>query len=289
MNFIDFFREDPPFRLSALCLASFCLIWIGYYFIKKFKSSKTSQETGFLTLDVIEDPEHIQSILDSALSYRVPFKIKLNNRGQSFNSLLLHAGNDFLIIDELFPYEGNEIISETKFLSLEFTIKKNARIPFRCTASFLQKENFSGYPAIKITFPDSLKRDQKRGFHRVEPSVNEPVYITFKIDGKTVEEKVSNISGGGVGFFTNLEKNKLRPSREIENAVITLPDSVEIKCLSVVHSVHHAEYPVLINNKPYHYYCGTEFGHLDSKTRDKIVRYVIEKERSELQRLNRTI
>lgn len=268
-----------------LCVA----LAIAVQYNIKRSGRKAAEYSTVPLLDVLEDPRQIRSTLGTIDGTRTNLKIRLNDRGRPFTSSVLKVENDHLLIDALFPHEGNDLIQDTGFLNVEFVIKKQKHIPYQFTSRFIAKETYNDFPAIKIHLPGTIKRDQKRNFHRIEPSVSDPIYIRFTLENRTYEEKAANISGGGIGFYTNLSGDVLWPGRELHDATITLPKPLSVECLSVIHTIHNRDHPVLINNKTASYYCGAEFDRIDKQARDTIIKYVIEKEREELKRLNRTI
>lgn len=287
MEFLKaFFVSSMTIFLLISLLIIFSLLIA--YFIKRWQiiHNQQQKETS-VSFDIIEEPSAILKILNTVIKQKARFSVRLNNRGRSFNSSLLKTDPPTLLIDALFPYEGNELIEHSRFINVGFTITEIEKIPYTFDSTYIQSEIFNGYPALRISIPNTVTRDQKRKYHRVEPSVNEPVYVKFVINDNEVREKVANISGGGIAFYTNLGKSVLWPGRKIEPVSITLPTLPIISCLAIVYTVAQVEFPVLINGNSYHYYCGAEFVNMDETTRDKIIHYVIEKERSELKRLNR--
>jgi len=257
------------------------------FYKKKADGAADKGAKAVMTFDATEDAHLIHDVLELALEKRAAFKVRLNNRGRSFSSTILKVDESAVFIDVLFPYEGNELIADSKFLNIEFIIKQIAHVPYTFSALYMNSEVYDGYPCLRITLPNKIVRDQKRNYHRVSPSVNDPVYVKFELDGEPVSEKVANISGGGLGFFTNFGKAVLWNKREIRHAEITIPEPVTIELMTIVYTASQAQYPVLIGGKPYYYYCGAEFVGLDTKVREQIIRYVIEKEREELKRINR--
>ena len=237
--------------------------------------------------DVIDQPDDIRDLLEEALQQKRQFQIRLNGMGSTFNSSLLEIERSHLLIDTLFPDEGMELIRDSRFISVDFLIHSRRMTPYRFDAVYLDEENHNGYPALKISMPKTVNKDQKRKYHRVEPPVSNPLFIQFYLENEQFVERVCNISGGGAGFFTNLGKNHLWSGKRLENVSISVPGITTIDCIVVVHTVSQAKNPVLIEGKPYHYYCGAEFLSLDDSTRKKIIRYVLEKEREQLKRLNR--
>ncbi len=277
--------------ISSLLICILCIalvIVLSKRYARSDSKSAAAQQSPPL-LDVLEDPKQIRSTLGTIDGTRTNLKIRLNNRGQPFTSSVLNVASDHILIDALFPYEGNDLIHDTRFLNVEFVLKKKAHIPYQFTSSFISKETYNNFPAIKIHLPHAIKRDQKRNYHRIEPSVSDPVFVQFTLDNACYKNKAANISGGGVGFYTSLSGAALWPGRKIHDVCIFLTEPISVLSLSVIHTIHNYNNPVFIDNKPAYYYCGAEFDEIDKQTRDIIIRYVIEKERKELKRLNRTL
>jgi len=267
---------------------------LAYLLYKRRRKLSYRLETRLASLEV-EALSGTAQILNKVKDQRVRISIELNGRGTSYNSLLLEAKHlgtpPTLLIDSLFPKEGNELIQYSDFIKVDFSVLESGQtrqnIPYSFTATFIQGENLEGYPAFRISYPEEIKREQKREYMRISPSVNEPLYITFDLEGKKTSEKIANISAGGVGFYTNLDKDVLWPDRKFGNVFIDLPGSVVIQCLVIVYTLSKIDYPVLIDNKPYHHYCGAQFVDIEKETREKLVNYILEQERNALKRINR--
>jgi len=287
---MEFYRTFLMTSLAVLLTvgALSALVYILTIIVPKFfRRSRFNAAFSFSAFDVIENHTDIMRLLAVIKDQKVRFKIKLNNRGTSFNSALLNFDTSSLLIDALFPPEGNELIQHSNFITVSFTIREANHIPYIFRTMFLSGEIFQSYPALRIAFPQSIKRDQRRNFHRVEPSVQEPLYISFILDGSPLHCKIANISGGGVAFYTNVSKMTLWPGRHIDFASIILPHSTIRNCMAIVYTISQTAYPVLIDGKPFHFLCGAEYVDIDNATREKIIRYVIEKERDELKRVSR--
>jgi c-di-GMP-binding flagellar brake protein YcgR len=142
-------------------------------------------------------------------------------------------------------------------------------------------------PAIKITFPLSMERDQKRNYLRVAPPPGRPLYVRFNLEGIGYCMPVSNISGGGIGFYSILDDSELPEGMEIRDVSIGLPDRPLINCMAVIYMSSRIHNPVLVDGEIYRNYCGAEFQRLDESVRDQIIQYVIDTERAELKRRSR--
>lgn len=236
--------------------------------------------------DTTDDPLLVNAVLNEAIKKRSLFKVMLNNRGNSFSSSPVMLESTSMLIDALFPKEGNELIPDAQFISVEFIVKQIAPVPFNFTSLFMGREIFNNYPALRIALPKTIQRDQKRNYHRVELSADDPVYLQCTIDDNPVIVKASNISGGGIGFYANFGKSALCHGRQLDFVTITIPEPVVIERLSIVYVESQVHYPVVIDGKPYHYYYGAEFSGIDPLIREKIIQFVIEKERAELKKIN---
>jgi len=246
-----------------------------------------------LDADVLDSFEDIKTILSMAQKQRVPFAVRKNGRGKPFNSFLIKPdySSSALLIDSLIPEGGNELMVDSKFVDIEFffknTKKEYLNIPYTFHAVYLRRENYQNHPALRISFPESIKRNQRRDYNRVEPSIEEPIKIILKLkDGEAIET-VANISGGGVGFYTNLDKSVLRPGNKIKSASFSLPDGTEITSQLIVRWVTKNVPDEIVNQKHLHFYCGAEFAELDGALRKKVILYIIEREREELRRISK--
>ena len=119
------------------------------------------------------------------------------------------------------------------------------------------------------------------------PPVNEPLYFECSIGGKKLKEKIANISGGGISFYTNLGKSVFLPGRILSNITISLPGDILIQCSFTVRKHSQNEQPVFIDGIQIFNYCGGEFSNIEETTRDKVIKYVVERERLALKHLSR--
>jgi len=274
--------------VSALLIAVAASIII--ICLKIYRSSKKKQNNGLididekilLTFDTTEDPARIRNVLKTALQSGCQLRITLNNRGNTFNSSLLAVAADSIVIDALYPQEGNVHIADAKNVELEILIRKLTYIPFQCTSCFMGHESHGGYPALRLTFPEKLTRDQKRNYHRVEVTPEDNVRVAFSVDEKKVSCPVANISGAGIGFYSHYDTTVLHHGRVIEHPRIEMMETLHIDCMTIIYAVSQMRYPVVIRGDKYQYYYGAEFTAIGNDIREKIIQYVIDKERDEL-------
>ena len=266
--------------LLATGVASGVLLWVRH-------RRRRSAPPAFVSADRIHQQRDIIALLQQVVEQRATLRVRLRGRGASFTSLLLTLDDTTMLIDSLFPDEGNQLIDEAQSIDLEFIIRGVASTPFRCSAPFHEHCRHESYAALRLGLPELIVRNQKRNFHRVSPPVNAPVFLNCTINNQRHRFPVANISGGGIGFFTNLSQSVLFPGQMLIAASVSLPEAVDIPGTAVIHAFRQPSYPVLIDGEPFHYYCGAEFITIDAPAREAIIRYVVDQERRTLQRLHR--
>jgi len=283
-------QQEAVILISSIFIIVFAIASI-YQQWQKRQLEKTLARV--LDADVLNSFEDIKTILTMAQEQRVPFAVRKNGRGKPFNSFLIKTdySSSALLIDSLIPEEGNELMVDSRFVDVEFffrnTKKEYLNIPYNFHVVYLRRENYQNHPALRISFPESINRNQRRDYNRVEPSIEEPIEIILKLkDGEAIETVV-NISGGGVGFYTNLDRSVLSPGNKIKSASFNLPDGTEITSQLIVRRVTRNIPGEIINKKNLHFYCGAEFAELDEALRKKIILYIIEREREELRRISK--
>ncbi len=283
-----------PFEILFIVLLAIFIFGLIFNTTTKLITSKIKNKI-LPKNNLINDLNDLQNLIHTTIKQKSRIKLKINNKGQSYSSSIIKIesmlGSHTLILDSLFPPEGNDKIQYSKFVNAEFNIKETDKskmhIPYSFESNYIDHKEYDNFDAIRLTFPNSINRGQKREFLRIEPSINNPLFIKFEVNHKKMTQKIENISAGGVCFYTNLVKTVLWPGKRIEKAIITLPDKSQIKCPIIIRSLLQNSEPVIIDGKRYFHNCGAQFMGISNNTRDHIIKYVLEKERNELKRLNR--
>ena len=283
-----------PFEILIAVVIAVLILGMIYNTTSKIISSKISKSK-LTKIDFINNPSDIHNLINLAIKDKTRIKLKINNREPSYNTSIIKKesilNNHILLIDSLFPPDGNDKIQYAKSAIAEFSFKgiesKSNLIPYSFTTNYIDQKEYENIKSLRITFPKAINRRQKREFLRVEPSVNKPLFIKFKIKDKKMTQKIENISAGGVNFFTNLTKAVLWPGKRIEKVLITLPDQSQIKCPIIIKSIYQNNDPIILDGKRYLYSCGAQFLEIDNNVSNNIIKYVLEKERKELKHLHR--
>ena len=238
----------------------------------------------------LDRPADIHAVLREAVRQRNRILVRFNDRRRSFTSFPLQLTRSRLVIDALFPVEGNVLVEYASSLQVEFMMHETGaerqQIPYEFTTHFVAKKRFRKYPAIVLALTTLIRPNPRRQYLRVEPVLASPVTITFQLDEEVCVERVANISGGGIGFYSTITRSRLGHGARIMRAMLTFPDGSEIECDLAIHLAVQQEQPVLIDARACHTYYGAEFVGMKPVVREGIVQYVLSRERQELKRLS---
>ena len=180
-----------PFEILIVVVVSVLIIGMIYNTTSKIISSKINKSK-LPKIDFINNPSDIHNLINLAIKDKTRIKLKINNREPSYNTSIIKKesilNNHILLIDSLFPPEGNDKIQHSLKAVAEFIIKgiatENQMIPYSFTTNYIDQKEYKNFKSLKITFPKTINRRQKREFLRFEPSVNQPLFIKFKIKDK---------------------------------------------------------------------------------------------------------
>lgn len=193
------------------------------------------------------------------LVYPVPFN-------DEYQTNIVNLKEDSIIIDSLLPKSGNIKLLESSYIKATFKFNNNDQY-------FLSKlhnyEREKDYFVFEIYKPIEILSLEKRKFFRIEPSVVEPVKISFFVDGTYLETNLFDLSGEGVSFTIDypIEKHTV-----LENVVIKFPGGLpEIKLRLEVRSV-----AKLDNLK---YKVGAATINMKPKEQDILFRYIFKRQR----------
>jgi c-di-GMP-binding flagellar brake protein YcgR len=280
----------PTLEFLKLLLVLLLFFAAGYW-LYRLQTMRRERHLHIFSAETIDDNTDIKTLLDTVARQRVRLRIRLNERRRSYSSSLIQIADSSLLIDALFPAEGNELIRDAGFIVVDFVLKgieqQRLHLPYSFRSVYGQAEDFNGFPALRISFPRSITRNQKRSYLRISPPVNEPLFIEYAIGGRKMKEKIINISGGGLSFYTNQGKSVLSAGKLLDNISVALPADTVIQCSLIIRKLSQNEQPVFIDGIQIFNYCGAEFIELDETTRNKLIKYVVEKERLELRHLSR--
>ncbi len=276
------------YQIIIITLFIICLLFTSYFLYQKYLEKR--RRTTFSFAGRITSSTDIIELLNSVKKNQTRIQMKLNARGPSFYSSLLKIDKKHIIIDSLFPKEGNSLISDSDFIEVEFTARDSDRsldhLPYIFTTKYLSTQKTEGWTSFKISMPREIERNQKREYMRIEPMVNEPLFLSLNTDNDKNLKKIANISAGGLCFYTQ-KADDFSNGQSIDSVRFVLPDGTDINTAIGIRNIIRVRPPVVINNVTHFFRCGAEFLNIDNLSRDKVFRYVIDRERKELKRISR--
>ena len=163
----------------------------------------------------------ISKIITYLVSNRTEITVKLNGAKDLYKTKLIkinHGGNSShiqnkaeLIIEKLFPAQGNGIIQSVPEVTSEFIVQ-NRRCRF--TTGYQGINNIAPYYGFILSYPESIEFEEKRKEERVECKRPEFITAEFRIglgskNSKLYELNVIDSSKNGLGIVTDKKNSDL--------------------------------------------------------------------------------
>jgi c-di-GMP-binding flagellar brake protein YcgR len=198
----------------------------------------------------------------------------LDERVHTFSSIFLEIGknNSFVVIDILIPDHGNQFLKTSAKMRIDYTIEG---IMYSFDTKFIEAVN-GRFPSIRIAFPSTIKKIQRRRHFRVSPSVDKPIIVRLI---KGIDEKVADISEGGLAIYTHLTERELALEKVFERLIFRLP---HVNCNIITKAV--LRNLIRGNGESIKNRCGIEFVDIGISDRGLIASYVLMRQRESISR-----
>ncbi len=241
-----------------------------------FLKKNAEYDSGIIFSDDLVMATQIRKNLEYVCQKNTQLTVTIDERLITFRSIFLEVGakNDFVVIDVLIPEQGNHFMKPSSKIKIDYTIEG---IMYSFDTSFM--ETISGrFPSIKIAFPTLIRKIQRRRYFRVSPPIDKPIIVKL-LEG--IDEKVADISEGGVSIYTRLTERELAVGKVFEKAMLSLPAvNQNIMTKTVVRNLLKG-FRADIKNK-----CGMEFMDMRMHDKDLIASYVLTRQREIIQKQN---
>lgn len=248
----------------------------------------------------IDTPGRIRAILASLMEQRRMLEVAIDERVQIFSSSgILEIGSykekPCLIIDTLIPkLEGMRALEGSSRLEIGFRLN-DVPHTFESTFHALSRDTS---PTVAVAYPEVVYAHQFRGAYRLSPTTSEPIVAHVQVvpsgkrengdgiggtegGGEKVTEvredanPVDDISIEGMAFFT---KNKNLSKGTDIYVEFEVPGEGLFKTKAVVMNL------IRVESSRYPYKCGIRFENLSVPEKERIYRYILEKQREEIKR-----
>lgn len=223
----------------------------------------------------ITNPVEIAAHLDSLVLRRIRGDLKIAGSKEAVRVVFLGHGGDgsHLLLERLLAIaDSSDRIDIGKDAAVEYMVEG---IEYSFESRSIDIEELNG--SIWLQFPQRLIKSQRRQFFRIQPL---PPVFEVTVNTETISERcpVSDISGGGISFLTDLGDDFLKPGMDVKSLEFVLPNGYSVKANGVLRS------HIATNDRDprMKYRCGVEFMGLHETVRDKIVGYVFSRQKEEI-------
>jgi c-di-GMP-binding flagellar brake protein YcgR len=228
----------------------------------------------------ITSPKQIATLLNQAHQAHCLLYTRFKDNPERFNTALLgiYPKQGFLVLDELTPKEGHELLLTEKQVQV---IGKVDGVDLRFDTRLLEAREKSGIAFYKMALPDSVIYRQLRQEHRVSTGALRMTFRGYRGQGyqQALRGFVCDLSRGGIGVILE-EMPTLYPGDIMPACTVVLPQQEEILfSLEVRHSRPNSQREITR--------IGGRFEEIDADSRRKIVRLINKLEREKCKRQRR--
>ncbi len=229
----------------------------------------------------ITGAKQIIALLTQAHTAHCLFFARFKDQPEQFTTALLgvYPKHGFLVLDELSPKEGHELLLQDGSPQL---IGKIDGVDLRFDTRLIEAREKSGIAFYKMTLPESVIYRQLRQDHRVSTGALKLPFRGYRGKGyqQGLRGYVCDLSRSGIGVILEETVTTLYPGEVLPACTVKLPGAGEVLfSLEVRHSRPNKQREITR--------IGGRFEEIDADSRKKIVRLINELERQQCKRLRR--
>jgi len=156
-------------------------------------------------INVYSKKQEINAILKGFASQKKPVILYPVPFNDEYTTNILKVKDETITIDSMVPKSGNLKLIESSYIKVTFKFNNNEHF-------FLSKlynyEKDKDYFVFDIYKPIEILSLEKRKFFRIEPSLSEPVKLSFFLNNKYFDTKLFDLSGEGFSFLLDFPVEK---------------------------------------------------------------------------------
>jgi len=205
--------------------------------------------------------------------------IKTDDCSEVFQSMIVSCNKaaNTMILDELFPRPGFKFSNKTLF---HCELKEQGNITSFSTY-FIDTVHASGMPALLMSYPESIKQEQRRSNFRLALKTGQ--HLSAKIPGEfqcTLTGIIKDLSHQGTRINIQGSNTKLiNKGDKLSGCLLTFDDKKSIQCELTVRSKRSF-------SNPYHYMqIGAEITDIQLSDKNLLTKYIATQQRQQC-RLN---
>ena len=238
-------------------------------FKKIFPAFRQNQD--LIADDDFRDHEKIIDIFNAMAHERTLLRLRIPGSKIEFSSCVLAVDEKAFCftLDEIYPEEGHVLISRNGY-ALVSGVLHGARVKFK--ASLMGTSKTGQFVNYSCSIPDTISYNQRRGEYRINIPKTHLVRVTVQHapSRQILQGVIHNISRHGIGILLKLN-HTIKPGEQLIHCKLPVDDTEVINFnLDVRHIQSDAPQKILI---------GGEFNGLDTRTEEKLNRFVCDMER----------
>lgn len=178
----------------------------------------------------IDSKKSIDATLRKLCKYRIDIQLYFSQSECHFKSHILSVDADSLVLDQLLPSEGNELLIKGEPVALLANIDGACICIPELGKTEQIKEDGEQDLLHRCSIPEQLLQIQRREAYRVRVSPNEPIPVELEYNGLTLSGQMLDLSATGCRCmirFTDAATPQLGDQFQLR---FTLPDGTEIEC-----------------------------------------------------------
>jgi|GEM_PF-4332880 len=156
-------------------------------------------------INIYSKKQEINTILKGFASQKKPVILYPVPFNDEYTTNILKVKDETITIDSMVPKSGNLKLIESSYIKVTFKFNNNEHF-------FLSKlynyEKDKDYFVFDIYKPIEILSLEKRKFFRIEPSLSEPVKLSFFLNNKYFDTKLFDLSGEGFSFLLDFPVEK---------------------------------------------------------------------------------
>ena len=175
----------------------------------------------------ITDPAKILRLLKRFTKRYTPLTVQVPNHEEFYTSCILDIDGKYILLDELLPSTGNELLVTERALLLTGKIDGIVIQLFTTLQRVDDKDKMLTY---YMNIPSLLEYQQRRQTYRASIPITRKLPVIIEDNnGIMLKGELRNLSHGGAGMILLSDKTIMENQR-LYKCTIELPDGMQIYC-----------------------------------------------------------
>ena len=185
------------------------------------ESAASAAQSPHSDSELVTDRVRIAALLERLTRQHTLLEVAIPGKPQRFTSSVVAVQDDHVLLDELMPAEGHQLLLEVRNVQVS---GKLDGVDFRFIATLEDVDKADGMITYRVNLPARLEYRQRRMDYRAHIPIARKLRVIIDAgDADEIEGELYDLSLGGVGMILPGETPALHGSRWYECA-IEMPD-----------------------------------------------------------------